>query len=63
MSHATPLHHRGSLADSREIMNASALPGNVDDAVYGQVQERVVSRVPWPLEEALEEEVRGHPGG
>ena len=62
MSHATQLHHRGSLADSMEIMNASALPGNGDDAVYGQVQERVVSSVKWTLEEALEEEVRGSLG-
>ena len=62
MSHATQLHHRGYLADYMEIMNASALPGNVDDAVYGQVQERVVSSVKWTLEEALEEEVRGYLG-
>jgi transposase-like protein len=58
MSHATQLHHRGYLADSMQIMNASALPGNVYDAVYGQVHHRVVSSVKWTLEQALEEEVR-----
>jgi hypothetical protein len=41
-----------------QIMNASALPGNVYDAVYGQVHERVVSTGKWTLEQALDEEVR-----
>ena len=58
MSHATQLHHRGYLADYMQIMNASALPGNVYEAVYGQVHERVVSSVKWTLEQALDEEVR-----
>ena len=63
MRHATPLHHRGSLADYRQIMNASAGPGNVYDAVYAQVHTRVVSSVKWPLEHALNEEVRHSLGG
>jgi transposase-like protein len=62
MSHATQLHNRGYLADYMQIMNASALPGNVYDAVYGQVRERVVSSVKWPLEQALDEEVRDYLG-
>jgi hypothetical protein len=45
MSHATQLHNRGYLADYMQIMNASALPGNVYDAVYGQVHARVVTSV------------------
>jgi transposase-like protein len=62
MSHATQLHNRGYLADYMQIMNASALPGNVYDAVYDQVQERVVSSVKWTLEQALKEEVRDYLG-
>ena len=58
MSHATPLHHRGSLADSMQSMNASALPGKVYDAVDSHVHERGVPSVKWPLEPALDEEVR-----
>ena len=58
MSHATQLHHRGYLADYMQIMNASALPGNVYDAVYGQVNQRVVASVKWTLEQALDEEVQ-----
>jgi hypothetical protein len=61
MSHATQLHNRGSLADSMQIMNASVLPGNVSEAVYGQVHERVVSSVKWTLEQALDAE--GPAGG
>ena len=54
---------RGYLADYMEIMNASALPGNVDDAVYGQVQERVVSPCEMdPGGGPFEEEVRGYLG-
>ena len=63
MRHATPLHHRGSRADYRQIMHASAWPGNVYDAVYAQVHTRVVSSVKWPLEHALNEEVRHSLGG
>jgi hypothetical protein len=59
MRHAPPLPHRGCLADYREMMHAAALPGTVDDAVYGHVQERVVARVQGPREEALEAEGRG----
>lgn len=33
MCHAAPLHNRGSLADSRQIMYRCALPGNVQDEV------------------------------
>ena len=62
MSHATQLHNRGYLADYMQIMNASALPGNVYDAVYGQVHERVVSSVKWTLEQALEAEVTDYVG-
>jgi transposase-like protein len=62
MSHATQLHHRGYLADYMQIMNASALPGNVYDALYGHVHERVVSSVKWTLEQALDEEVREYLG-
>lgn len=62
MSHATQLHHRGYLADYMQIMNASALPGNVYDAVYEQVHKRVVSSVKWTLEHALQEEVRHYLG-
>jgi putative transposase len=57
MSHAMQLHHRGYLADYMQIMNASALPGNVDEAVYDQVHQQVVSSVKWTLEQALAEEV------
>ena len=53
MSHATQLHHRGYLADYMQIMNASALPGKVYEAVYGHVHERVVTSVKWTLEQAL----------
>lgn len=62
MSHATPLHNRGYLTDSMQIMNASVLPGNVYDAVYGQVRDRVVSSVQSTLEQALDEEVRHYLG-
>ena len=57
MSHATQLHNRGYLADYMQIMNSSALPGNVYEEVYGQVHTRVVSTVKWTLEQAPEEEV------
>jgi transposase-like protein len=40
-----------------QIMNSSALPGNVYEEVYGEVHTRVVSTVKWTLEQALEEEV------
>ena len=43
MSHATQLHDRGCLADSMQIMNSLALPGDVSEEVYGQVHIRVVS--------------------
>lgn len=62
MSHATQLHNRGYLTDYMKIMNGSVLPGNVDDAVYGQVHDRVVSSVKWTLEQALDEEVRRYLG-
>lgn len=62
MSHATQLHHRGYLADYMEIMNASTLPGNVYEAVYTHVHDRVVTSVKWTLEEALHEEVRAYLG-
>ena len=62
MSHATQLHDRGSLADSMQIMNASVLPGNVYDEVYGQVHTRVVSTVQWTLEQALDAEVTRYLG-
>jgi transposase-like protein len=62
MSHATQLHHRGYLTDYMQIMNASALPGNVYDAVYGHVHDRVVSTVKWTLEQALTEEMTHYLG-
>jgi hypothetical protein len=62
MSHATPLHNRGYLADSMQIMHSAALPGNVYDEVYGQVHARVVSTVQWTLEQALDEEVTSSRG-
>lgn len=62
MSHATQLHNRGYLADYMQIMNTSALPGNVYDALYGQVHERVVTSVKWTLEQALDEEMRDYLG-
>jgi hypothetical protein len=52
MSHATQLHDRGYLADYMQIMNSSALPGNIYEEVYGQVYARVVSTVKWTLEQA-----------
>jgi hypothetical protein len=58
MSHATQLHNRGYLADYMQTMQASALPGNVYDAVHGHAHERVVSSVKWTLEQALAEEVK-----
>ena len=62
MSHATQLHDRGYLADYMQIMNSSALPGNVSEEVYGQVHTRVVSTVKWTLEQALNEEVISYLG-
>ena len=52
MSHATQLHHRGSLADSMQIMHQCSLPGNVQDEVYRQVHTRAVATVKWTLEQA-----------
>jgi len=52
MSHATPLHDRGSLADSRQIMPRCSLPGNVQDAVYRQIHARAVATVIWTREQA-----------
>jgi transposase-like protein len=63
MSHATQLHHRGDLADYMQIRNTSALPGTVYEALYGQVHEQVVASVKWPLEQALDEEMRDYLGG
>jgi len=57
MRHATPLHNRGSLADSRPIMHRFALPGHGHDEGDSQVHTRVVSTVKWPLEQALDAEM------
>jgi hypothetical protein len=62
MSHATQLHNRGYLADYMQIMNRSALPGNVHDEVYGQVHAKVVATVKWTLEQAWDEEVVAYVG-
>ena len=62
MSHATQLHHRGYLADYLQIMNTSALPGNVYETVSNQVHERVVSSVKWTIEQALAAEMRDYLG-
>jgi len=62
MSHATQLHNRGYLGDYMQIMNRCALPGNVYDALYRQVQDQVVSTVKWTLEHALDEEVTTYLG-
>jgi len=62
MSHATQLHDRGYLADSMQIMNNSALPGNGYEEVYGQVHARGVSTVQGTLEQALNEEVISYLG-
>jgi hypothetical protein len=52
MSHATPLHDRGSLADYRQMMPRCSLPGNGQDEVYRQVHARAVATVKWTLEQA-----------
>ena len=57
MRHATQLHHRGYLDDYMQIMNSSALPGHVHNAVYRQIQDRALATVKWTLEQALDEEV------
>ena len=53
MSHATQLHHRGYLADYRQILYRAALPGKVYEEGESQGHTRVVSTVPGPLEPAL----------
>src|SRR4029453_144538 len=53
MSHATQLHHRGYLADYRQILHRAALPGKVYEEGESQGHARVVSTVPGPLEPAL----------
>jgi len=63
MSHATQLHHRGSLADSMQIMRRCALPGNVQDEGYRQVHDRALTTVKWTLEQALDAEVTSSLGG
>ena len=45
MSHATPLHHRSYLDDYMQIMHSSALPGNVPNEVYRQVQASALATV------------------
>ena len=62
MSHATQLHHRGSLADSMQIMHRCSLPGNVQDEAYRQVHARAVATVTWTLEQAGDEELQGYVG-
>ena len=62
MSHATQLHHRSYLDDYMQIMNSSALPGNVPNAVYRQVQASALATVQWTLEQALDEEVTAYLG-
>ena len=53
MSHATQLHARGYLADSMQIMNSSALPGNVYEEVYSPVHARVISTVQWTEDQGI----------
>lgn len=62
MSHASQLHKRSYFGDYMQIMNRCVLPGNVYEALYEQVQSRVLSTVKWTLEQALDEEVINHLG-
>jgi putative transposase len=45
-----------------QIMNSSALPGNVHQAVYRHIQDSALATVKWTLEQALDEEVTAYLG-
>lgn len=62
MSHATPLHDRGSLADSMQMWPRCSLPGNGQEEVYRQVHARALEPVKWTLERALDGAVRASLG-
>ena len=55
MSHAPPLHDRGSLADTMRLMPRCALPGHVHEEGSHQVQRRARAAVQWPREQAVDE--------